>query len=151
MAQGKSGFGYRVIPCAMFTLLIDRKHQVLLTRFSGTLRHEVLLAQAVAARTIAAREGPTRALLDFSAVKMIDMSVETAKEMGSRQQNIANQVRVYVIPNRDQFAGARMFGTYQDIFGNIAPHIVRTMIEAYSFLKITDPDFQPLEIDPQAI
>jgi hypothetical protein len=131
----------------MFTLLIDRKHRVLLTRFSGTLRHEVLLAQAVAARKIAASEGPTRGLLDFSAVKTIDMSIETAKEMGARPQNITNQVRVYVMPNSDQFAGARMFGAYQDIAGNIAPHVVRTMIEAYSFLEIADPDFQILEID----
>jgi hypothetical protein len=78
------------------------------------------------------------------------MSVETAKEMGGRPQNIANQVRVYVVPNKDQFGGARMFGTYQDMAGNIAPHIVRTMAEAYTFLQITDPDFQPLEIGPQA-
>ncbi len=135
----------------MFTLAIDRKHHVLLTCFSGTLRHEVLLAQAVAVRAIAAEEGPTRALLDFSGVERIDISVETAKEMGRRPQNIANQVRVYVIPNNDQFGGARMFGTYQDIAGNIAPYVVRTMAEAYSILQITDPNFQPLEVDPPAI
>lgn len=150
-AHGPSGVADRVIACAMFTLLIERKHKVLLTRFSGTLRHEVLLAQAVAARRIAASEGQTRGLLDFSAVKTIDMSVETAKEMGMRPQNITNQVRVYVMPNSDQFAGARMFGTYQDIAGNIAPHVVRTMAEAYRILQITDPDFQSLEIDPPAI
>jgi len=60
----------------MFTLLIDRKYRVLLTRFSGILRHEVLLAQAVAAREIAASESLTRGLLDVSAVQRIDMSLE---------------------------------------------------------------------------
>jgi hypothetical protein len=133
----------------MFTLLIDRKHKVLLTRFSGTLRHEVLQAQADAAREIAVSEGPTRGLFDFSEVKAIDMSLEMAKEMGSRPQNIAKQVRVYVIPNNDQFGGARMFGAYQDVAGNVAPHIVRTMAEAYSVLLITDADFQPLETPPK--
>jgi hypothetical protein len=134
----------------MLTLLIDRKHRVLLTRFSGTLRHEVLLAQAVAARTSAASEGPTRGLLDFTDVTAVDIPVETLKEMGSRPQNIPHQVRVYVMPNTDQFGGARMFGTYQDIAGNIAPVIVRTMGEAYRALAITDPDFKPLDIDPKA-
>jgi hypothetical protein len=134
----------------MFTLLIDRKHKVLLTRFSGTLRHEVLLAQAVAAREIAASEGPTRGLLDFTGVEALDIPIETLKEMGGRPQNIANQVRVYVIPDNHLFGGARMFGTYQDISGNVAPHIVRTMVEAYRALAITVPDFQPLETPPKA-
>jgi hypothetical protein len=132
---------------ATFTLFLERKHRVLLTRFSGILRHEVLLAQAAAARRSAASEGPTRGLLDFSHVEAFDIPVETLKMMGSRPQNIADQVRVYVIPNNDQFGGARMFGTYQDISGNIAPQIVRTMAEAYSALQITDPDFQPLDPD----
>jgi len=67
--------------------------------------------------------------------------------MGARSQNIADQVRVYVIPNNDHFGGARMFGTYQDISGNIAPRIVRTMAEAYGALRIAEPDFQPLDLD----
>jgi hypothetical protein len=131
----------------MFTLFLERKHRVLLTRFSGTLRHEVLLAQAAAARRIAVSEGPTRGLLDFSQVDAVDISVETLKMMGSRPQNITDQVRVYVIPNDDHFGGARMFGTYQDISGNIAPRIVRTMAEAYGALRIAEPDFQPLDLD----
>jgi hypothetical protein len=131
----------------MFTLFLDRKHRVVLTRFSGTLRHEVLMAQAVAARRIATSEGPTRGLLDFSHVDAVDISVETLKMMGARPQNITDQVRVYVIPNDDHFGGARMFGTYQDLSGNIAPQIVRTMAEAYGILQITDPDFQPLDPD----
>ena len=134
----------------MFTLLIDRKHKVLLTRFSGTLRLEALLTQAVAARTIAESEGPTRSLVDLSLVTTTDIPIEMAKEMGRRPQNIPNQVRVYVIPNNDQFGGARMFGTYQDISGNVPPQIVRTMAEAYRALLITDPDFQPLETPPRS-
>jgi hypothetical protein len=131
----------------MFTLFLERQCRVLLTRFSGTLRHEVLLAQAVAARRIAASHGPTRGLLDFGHVDAVDIPVETLKMMGRRPQNIAEQVRVYVIPNNDHFGGARMFGTYQDLSGNIAPQIVRTMAEAYGALQITDPDFQPLDPD----
>lgn len=134
----------------LFTLFLDRKHRVLLTRFSGTLRREVLLAQAAAARRSAASDGPTRALLDFSHVEAVDLSVETLKEGGRRPQNIAGQIRVYVIPNDELFGGARMFGTYQEISGNVAPQIVRTMAEAYSALQIIDPDFQPLDPDPPA-
>ena len=80
----------------MFTLFIERKHRILLTRFSGILRHEVLLAQAAAARRIATSEGPTRGLLDFSHVDAVDISVETLKMMGTRPQNITGQVRVYI-------------------------------------------------------
>jgi hypothetical protein len=134
----------------MFTLFIDRKHRVLLTRFSGVLRHEVLLAQALAARTIAESEGPTRAIFDLGEVNTIDMSVEMAKEMGSRPQSITKQVRVYVIANTDQFGGGRMFGAYQENSGNVAPIVVHTMAEAYHALLITEPDFQPLETPPEA-
>ena len=137
-----------MVAAGMFTLSLDRKHRVLLTRFSGTLRHEVLLAQAAAARRIAESEGPTRGLLDFTDVAAVDIPIETLKEMASRPQNIPNQVRVYVIPSDDQFGAARLFGTYQDIAGNIAPRIVRTMAEAQSILQITEPDFQPLETYP---
>jgi len=132
----------------MFTLRIDRKHRVLLTHFSGVLRHEVLLAQAVAARKVATSEGPTRGLLDFSHVDAVDIRRETLEDMGARPQNIADQVRVYVIPNDAHFGQARMFGTYQDDSGNVAPQIVRTMADAYRVLQIADPDFQPLDPDP---
>jgi hypothetical protein len=134
----------------MFALFIDRKHRVLLTRFSGVLRHEVLLAQALAARKLATSEGPLRGLLDFSYLEAVDIAVETLKEMGGRPQNIANQVRVYVIPNIDHFGGARMFGAFQDNSGNVAPHVVRTMADAYRALLITDPEFEALQTPPEA-
>ena len=132
----------------MFALFLDRKNRVLLTRVSGILRHEEMLAQSIAARKIDASEGPLRGLLDFSDVEAVDIPLDMIKQLGKGQQNIANQVRVYLIPSNDhQFGLARLFGTYQSLSGNVEPQIVRTMAQAYDVLQITDPDFVPLEPD----
>lgn len=93
-------------------------------------------------------EGPTRGLLDFSHIEAVDIPIETLKKTGAQPQNIAGQVRVYVIPNDGHFGDARVFSAYQDNSGNVAPHIVRTMAEAHRLLQITDPSFQPLNPDP---
>lgn len=127
----------------MFTLLFERKHRVLLTRFAGIFRREVVEAQMVAARRIEAIEGPTRALYDFQDVEAVDIPYATLSAMGQLPQTVPNQLRVYVMPRPELFGMGRIFGAYQEFSGNRQPLIYRTMAEAFAALELKDPDFQP--------
>jgi hypothetical protein len=129
----------------MFSLLLERNHRVLLTRFAGTFRRDVVEAQMVAARRIAAIEGPTRALYDFHDVEAVDIPYASLREMGRLPQTLPNQLRVYVMPKPELFGMGRTFATYQELTGNREPLIYRTMAEAYAALELKDPDFQPVE------
>lgn len=128
----------------MFTLLFERKHRVLLTRFAGIFTREVVEAQMVAARRIEAIEGPTRALYDFQDVQVVDIPYATLSAMGQLPQTFANQLRVYVMPRPELFGTGRIFGAYQEFSGNRQPLIYRTMAEAYAALELKEPDFQPV-------
>jgi hypothetical protein len=129
----------------MFSLLFERNHRVLLTRFTGIFRREVVQAQMVAARRIAAIEGPTRALYDFEGVEAVEIPYAILRDMGRLPQTLPNQLRVYVMPRPELFGMGRTFATYQELTGNREPLIYRTMAEAYAALDMKDPDFQPVE------
>ncbi len=128
----------------MFSLLIERKHRVLLTRFAGIFRREVVEAQMVAARRIEAIEGPTRALYDFHSVEAVEIPYPTLREMGRLPQTLPNQLRVYIMPRPELFGMGRTFATYQELTGNREPLIYRTTAEAHAALGLDDPDFQPV-------
>lgn len=129
----------------MFSLFFERKHRVLLTRFGGIFRREVVQAQMVATRRIAAIEGPARALYDFESVEAVDIPYATLREMGRLPQTLPNQIRVYVMPRPELFGMGRTFATYQGLTGNREPLVCRTMSEAYAALDLKDPDFQPVQ------
>ena len=129
----------------MFSLLFERNHRVLLTRFTGIFRREVVQAQMVAARRIAAIEGPTRALYDFEGVEAVEIPYAILRDMGRLPQTLPNQLRVYVMPRPELFGMGRTFATYQELTGNRQPLVCRTMADAYAALDLKDPDFQPIE------
>lgn len=52
--------------------------------------------------------------------------------------------RVFVVPRDDLYGLARMYATYQRASGNPEPILVRSLDEAYRFLNLTNPDFQPI-------
>jgi hypothetical protein len=129
----------------MFSLLFEHKHRILLTRFSGVFTREAVEAQMVAARRVAAIEGPTRALYDFHDVESVGIPYSSLRDMGRRPQTLPDQLRVYVMPRPDLFGMGRTFATYQELTGNRQPLIYRTMAEAYAALDLTDPDFRPIQ------
>ena len=56
-----------------FSLTFDRRHRVLLARFSGELTQADLLAMQDTARRFAAREGPCHGLVDLTAVETVSV------------------------------------------------------------------------------
>lgn len=128
----------------MFTLLYDRKHRVLLTRFSGTLSSEDLSALAESARAFTNREGLVRGLFDFSDVQVVDIPTHVLVNHAQQPAVLAGQDRVYVMPRPDLYGLGRMYGTYQRHFGDREPLVAHTLAEAYTALGIAAPDFQPI-------
>lgn len=135
----------------MFALFFERRHNVLLVRFSDRLARDDLSRLDRAARELVARQGPSRGLVDFTAVEVIEVDTAEFIRRGQQAAIMTDQDRVYVMPRPDLFGLGRMFSTYQKIGGNREPLVVRTMDEAYRALELVDPEFEPLppsESDP---
>ena len=128
----------------MLALLFERRYNVLLVRFSDRLAREDLARLDAAAREFVARQGPSRALVDFTNVEVIEIDTAEFIRRGQRAAIMTDQDRVYVMLRPDLFGLGRMFSTYQKIGGNREPLVVRTVAEAYTALDLVDPDFQPL-------
>jgi hypothetical protein len=128
----------------MFTLAFEYSHRVLLARFTGLLTSDDLGQFEQAARSIIAREGPMRGILDFSDVATIAVPRSLFVQLGRRPQLSPGQDRVFVAttPEVDQMASA--YAAQQRDFGNVEPRVVRSLAEAYSLLGLDRPDFQAI-------
>jgi len=129
----------------MFELLFDRRHRVLLARFSGTLDGAAVAALDDAAARFVEREGPVSSIADFSNVETVGMVTDTIVNRGLLPPIMKDQLRVFVVPRDDLYGLARMFATYQRASGNREPVLVRSLDQAYTTLGLVDPDFQPVE------
>lgn len=130
----------------MFVQFIDRRHKVLLTRLSGTFSEKDIAALYAAAERMYALEGASlRSLQDFTGVKGVDVQVGQIAQHGWRPQVVPGRQRVMVVPQPEFQAIARMFVAYQNIADHEAPHIVRSLDEAYALLGLEKPQFEPLE------
>lgn len=130
----------------MLAMFFERRHRVLLARFSDRLTPADVALLYDAAREFAAREGLTRGLVDFTDVGVVEVDTAEFIRRGQQAAVMTDQHRVYVVPRPDLFGLGRMFSTYQKIAGNREPQLVRTMAEAYRALDLVDPEFEPLPL-----
>ena len=117
-----------------------------MVKFSGVMAPEDLNALDTAVVDFVKKEGPTRGFL-IDCTEVTDMAVPTSvfARRGQRASNVvADQERVYVMPQPELFGMGRMFGTYQRMVGKKEPVVVKTLVEAFYELKLTDPVFDPL-------
>lgn len=129
----------------MFIQLLERRHKVLLTRLSGIFDQDDIAALYAAAKRMTTREGPTlRSLQDFSAVQAVDVQVARIAQHGWRPQVVPGRQRVMVVPQPEFQDMARMFVAYQKTADFDEPQIVRSLEEAYAFLDLADPQFEPI-------
>jgi hypothetical protein len=128
----------------MFTLAFEYSHRVLFSRFMGLLTSDDLAQFEQAARSIIAREGPMRGILDFSEVGTIAVPRSLFIQLGRRPQLSPGQDRVFVAttPEVDQIASA--YAAQQRDFGNVEPRVVGSLAEAFNLLGLVRPDFQAI-------
>lgn len=130
----------------MLALFFERRHNLLLVRLSDRLVSDDLARLDTTVRALVARQGLSRALVDFTDVATIEIDTAEFVSRSQRAAILTSQERVYVAPRPDLFGLGRMFSTYQKIGGNREPLVVRTIEEAYKLLELVDPQFEPLPI-----
>ena len=134
----------------MFTLSVERKQSVLMVKFSSRMTQEDLNNLDTAVVAFVKKEGATRGFL-IDCTEVDDLAVPTSVfvRRGRRSANVvSDQERVYVMPQPDLFGMGRMFGTYQRMAGKKEPLVVKTLLEAFEALGLSDPIFEPVTIGP---
>jgi hypothetical protein len=128
-----------------FTLGYDRKHNLLLITFDGTLIQEDHRAMIAAVRAFIARHGLAHAIVDFTTVAEFKLDAAYLADFARSRSVLVGQKRVYVAPTDEIFGMLRLFEMHQSATGDV-PLVVRTLAEACEHLGIDAPDFQPAAV-----
>lgn len=132
----------------VFQLLHDNRHNVLLTRFSGTYTGTDISLRDKAVGRFVARNGLARGIMDYSAVEAVDIPIEVVVERSSRPGLLRGQARVIVAPREPLWAMNRIFAAHRLFRQGEELLLVRSIDEAYHALSMVDPAFEPVAIDP---
>jgi hypothetical protein len=131
----------------MFQLLHDKRHNVLLTRLSGTLVATDISLRDKAVGRFVARNGLARGIMDYTAVDAVDIPIEVVVERSSKPPMLPGQARVIVAPREPLWAINRIFAAHQLFRQGEEPMLVRSIEEAYQALSMVDPVFEPVAVD----
>lgn len=131
----------------MFQLLHDKRHNVLLTRLSGTLVVTDISLRDKAVGRFVARNGLARGIMDYTAVEAVDVPIEVVVERSSKPPLLPGQARVIVAPREPVWAINRIFAAHQLFRQGEEPLLVRSIEEAYQALFMVDPVFEPVAVD----
>ena len=121
-----------------------------MVKFSSRMTQEDLNNLDTAVVGFVKKEGPTRGfLIDCTDVEDLAVPTGVFVRRGQRSANVvSDQKRVYVMPQPDLFGMGRMFGTYQRMAGKKEPLVVKTLLEAFEALSLSDPIFEPVPVNP---
>src|SRR5262245_61350751 len=124
----------------MFTLLLERAHRVLLSRFSGTFTLDDIAQCDRAVMLILGREGPVRGIIDLSDVDIIDLTDDQLAGRAQQPAMAAGQARIFVAKKPAALAFAQSYVVMQRDFGSIGPQTVATLAEAFALLRMMEPN-----------
>lgn len=128
----------------MFVLSVDRRQNVLLVEFSGTMTDVDFEGAEAGILAFIAREGPARRIMDLTAVEVWDVPDALMVQRAKTRPLTSSLARVVVAPTDYLFAICRMFTSYQATQDIEHPPIVRSRTLAYAELGLSDPDFRPV-------
>ena len=125
----------------MFTLAYERRHKVLVSRFTGVFSSEDIAELDRAVIEFTARNGPSHGLLDFTQVEAVTVPMSKLVKRGGQPAISPGLKRVFVVPGSQDMA--REFANQQALAGSDGPQIVSTLQEAYRLLGLgEDPKFE---------
>jgi hypothetical protein len=130
----------------LLTLLIDRPAMILMARFQGMFVPEDIAALDAFVPRFVQSDGPVRGIFDFTDVAVVAVPMTKFVERARRPEQVPGTKRIIVAPDTIMFGLARMFQSYQELSGNTAPQIVRSLEDAYSALGVTGQDFEPIDV-----
>jgi hypothetical protein len=129
-----------------FAIDFDATNNILRLALEGQVTDAILLeAYATAARYVESH-APCYGILDGSGVTKFEVSSNTVRDLAMSAPVIpAGYIRVVVAPLDSFYGMVRMFQTLGE---STRPdlHLVRTMDEAYSLLRVESPEFSPVEL-----
>lgn len=128
----------------MLSLSLERLHQVVLVRFSGTITRDDFTTLDTAFEALSLRGAGLRSIIDLSGVDLFEVSADFLRQRAQRTPTLGSSEKVFVAPRSDQFGISRMFSTSRSAFGHSSPMIVRTMEEACIVLDVKSAEFEPL-------
>src|SRR5215211_6682229 len=123
----------------VFQLFHDQRHNVLLTRFSGTYVATDISLRDKAVGRFVARNGLARGIMDYSTVEAVDIPIEVVVERSSQPPLLPGQARVIVAPREPLWAMNRIFAAHRLFRQGEEPILVRSIEEAYQALSMVDP------------
>ena len=121
----------------------DSRNRVLAVRFRATVTDDVLAQFLQDVRAYVARYEIRSAIVDFSDADAFALTPAAIHRLARQPEAVADPTpRVVVAPRPIMFGVARLFKAESE--GRDALHIVRSMAEAYRFLDLRDPHFEPV-------
>lgn len=127
----------------MLKLAFDRKNRVLHVAVSGIFASEDMDELDNAVIEFVARHGPVRGIFDYSEVEAI--AVPDSRLAERAQQPEAIEQRVVVASHVMGGERARTYARYRREASQKHPMIVSSLDEAYDFLGLRNPRFEPVE------
>lgn len=128
----------------MFALAFDRRHNILLTRFSGVFNSSDIAELDTAIVRFTSDHGPAHGILDFSAVTAVSVPLSRLLQRGRQPAISPSCKRLFVASDPELFQLARAFTVEQGLAGSPQPIVVSSMAEALEVLAVEDPQFEPL-------
>lgn len=127
-----------------FTLDFDAKNNILRVTLEGRVTDAILVECYAAVARYMATHQPCPMLADNSAVTKFEVSTGTMQELAESAPALPTRyMRVFVAPEDSVYGMARMF---QMLGEKKRPnlHVVRTLDEAYSLLRVESPEFRAI-------
>jgi hypothetical protein len=127
-----------------FTIEFDAKNNILRGTLKGQVTDAMLLDCYAVAAQCAALHPPCRGIWDFSAVTEFKVSNATIKQAALRRPIISSGYMRVIVASHDFLFG--MMRMLQLLSEEARPElvVVRTMEEAYQWLRVDAPDFAPV-------
>jgi len=122
----------------------DSGNDILRCRLEGDITDASLKECYEAAGKYAAMTNPGVAIMDFSNVASCNVSPQTVRDLARRTPGMPGaRPRFLVVPSAYLYGLARMF---QQCGSEARPelHVVRAVDEAYAFLGVPEPQFEPV-------
>lgn len=128
-----------------FDFAFDAAHGILRSQFSGDLNDKSLMDYYSAVKAHARNLKPKITLLEFTDIGSVSLSTTAISFLADSAPAFpyAATPRIIVAPTDLLYGKCRAFQMLaENKRSNL--HIVRTVAEAYSLLKIVDPEFHPI-------
>jgi hypothetical protein len=131
----------------LLSLLLHRPAMILMTRFHGMFVSEDIAAIDAFVPRFVQSNGPVRGILDFTEVTVVAVPLTKFIERGRKPELVPGRQRIIVAPTSQMFGLGRMFQSYQELSGNCAPRVVRSLDEAYAAMGVIRRDFEPIDFN----